>query len=340
LHIYWRDGSITREAIDKRVVAGLGFFDGVHLGHQAILHRVEELATKSGAIPLMITFDRHPLSILSPDTVPKLLTSPTERRVYAWDLGITAVAELVFDENLATMDAERFASDILANRLGVISVVAGEDFSFGHRGQGGVSLLRQEGHQWGIDTVDIVEPLFVKESKVSSTRIRNLLREGKVEEARECLGRPYRLAGPVITGEGRGRALGFPTANLAVPSDRLIPKDGVYAVTVRRAADGSSGDMKHDDHEQKAMIGVLSIGDKPTFAGSGQTIEVHILDKNENYYSQKLEVSLHKWLRPTQRFGSAGELKHQVDQDIKATRQLFTMKHTIMPGEIYTHRAL
>ena len=196
---------------------------------------VEELATKSGAIPLMITFDRHPLSILSPDTVPKLLTSPTERRVYAWDLGITAVAELVFDENLATMDAERFASDILANRLGVISVVAGEDFSFGHRGQGGVSLLRQEGHQWGIDTVDIVEPLFVKESKVSSTRIRNLL-EGKVED-RECLGCYPQLAMRSSL-EKVGRA-GFPLL-IWLCRDRLIPKDGVYAVV---CMNGSSGDM-------------------------------------------------------------------------------------------------
>ena len=339
MQVYWHDGSVTDTVGSERVVAGLGFFDGVHLGHQAILLRVKELAEKMDALSVMVTFDRHPLEIIRPDAVPKLLTSARERRAYVWELGIAAMAELGFNQQLARLEPKEFASRILARQLGVIAVVAGDDFRFGYRGQGGVSLLRQAGPGWGIEATDVVEPISIKGARVSSTGIRGLLREGKVEEAAECLGRPYRLSGPVIAGEGRGRKLGFPTANLAVPTGRLIPRDGVYAVTVR-LIDERSDTGNTCVANQARMIGVLSIGDKPTFAGTERSIEAHVLDRQESYYGKELEVSFYNWLRPSQRFESAEALKDQVERDIKVVRRLLGPTPSAMGGKIYSHRAL
>ncbi|NLK08926.1 MAG: bifunctional riboflavin kinase/FAD synthetase, partial [Firmicutes bacterium] len=175
MQVYWRNGSITRCINDRPVVAGLGFFDGVHLGHQAILSKVVELAGEIGAVPAMVTFDRHPLSIVRPSHVPPLLTTARERRVYAWELGILAVCELTFDETLSELSPREFASGILADCLGVTAVVAGDNFHFGFRGEGGTTLLKQAGPEWGIRLTSVVEPVLVEGEVVSSTRIRKLL---------------------------------------------------------------------------------------------------------------------------------------------------------------------
>lgn len=321
------------------MVAGLGFFDGVHLGHQAILLRVLELANEMGGLPLMVTFDRHPLAMISPDSVPLLLNHATERRSYVWELGIEAIAELVFDKQFSELPPEEFVTRILAQQLGVVAVVAGEDFHFGYRGEGGIKLLKQLGPAWGIRITDVVEPVLVKGVRVSSTRIRALLKAGNVKEAARCLGRPYRLRGPVVVGEGRGRHLGFPTANLDIPKERLVPKDGVYAVTVEVVDDffDTQGVSIADTAE---MMGVLSIGDKPTFHGTERAIEVHVLHRQESYYGKELEISFHEWLRPSERFADAQELQSQVQRDIETTRRLFKTMPWAGGGKIYSHRAL
>ncbi len=297
----------------------MGFFDGMHLGHHAIAAQVVELGVSRGAIPALVTFDRHPLSIVRPNAVPPLLTAAPERRQYMWELGIEAVIELVFDERLARLEPEEFVKKILVDQLQVVAVAAGEDFTFGYRSRGTTEILRKEGLLWGIETVVTVPSVVVGGEKVSSTRIRGLLQEGKVETAAELLGRPYRLAGPVIQGEGRGRKLGFPTANLEVDESRLIPKDGVYAVTVREiATKGGDG----PDSRQES-VGVLSISNKPTFDGQARVVEVHVLDHEANYYGRELEISFHRYLRPIRKFASGEELQEQVASDIETTRRLF-----------------
>ncbi len=337
LRIYWHDGNISGDVIGERVVAGLGFFDGVHLGHQAILTRVQELAKTINGIPMAITFDRHPISMIRPDAVPKLLTDCEERRQYMWDNGIKAIAELVFDESMVNLEPERFATDILVSRLGVVAVAAGEDFRFGCGGRGGIELLHSKGHQWGIDMVEVVDSVVVEGAKVSSTRIRGLLEAGMVEDAGRLLGRPYRLSGQVVEGEGRGRELGFPTANLAVAPERLMPKDGVYAVTVRHLTDNR---QKGHAPSQRGFLGVLSISNKPTFAGKSRAVEVHVLEQDADYYGKRLVVSFHTRLRPIHRFDNAEKLQEQIVRDIQVARKL-SMRLERGPIErIYTLGAL
>ena len=318
MQIYWRDGRITSSVLNVEMVSGLGFFDGMHLGHQAIASQVVELAASLGRVPALVTFDRHPLSIVKPEAVPLLLTTAEERRQYMWDLGIEAVVELVFDGSLARLEPEEFVKGILVGQLKVIAVAAGEDFTFGNKSRGTTELLAKDGPSWGLKSVIKVPPVEAGGEKVSSTRIRRLLQEGDVEAAAELLGRPYRLAGPVIQGEGRGRTLGFPTANLKIEPHQLIPREGVYAVTVReRAADNT-----HGDAQRQVLIGVLSISTKPTFDGSILAIEVHVLDHKAAYYGKELEVSFHHFLRPIQKFANSHELQAQVDRDIQAARKL------------------
>lgn len=302
------------------MAAGLGFFDGMHLGHQAIAAQVVELGASLGLTPALVTFDRHPLSIVKPDEVPPLLTGADERRQYMWELGIEAVVELIFDEGLAGLEPEEFIKKILVDRLGVAAVAAGGDFTFGYKGRGTTEFLRKEGSRWGIQSVTTVPSVIVDGEKVSSTRIRGLLQEGDVETAGKLLGRPYRLAGPVIQGDGRGRKLGFPTANLEVNEDRLIPKDGVYAVTVREIGAEDGGKLAARRQE---LIGVLSISMKPTFDGKVRAVEVHVLDHKAAYYGKELEVSFHRYLRPIQKFASSEELQRQVAWDIQNARRLF-----------------
>jgi len=286
---------------------------------------------------MVVTFDRHPFSVIRPKSVPPLLTSRAERRHYMWDLGMEAIVELCFDKKLANLEAEEFASGILARKLCVVAVVAGDDFSFGYRGRGGTELLRKQGHEWGIATIEIVDSVLVGPEKVSSTRIRGLLQAGIVEQAAVLLDRPYRLAGLVVEGEGRGRKLGFPTANLVIAPDRLIPQDGVYAVTVRQLIED---DEIGYSAKQGEYLGVLSISNKPTFAGTARTVEVHVLDQDTNYYGKQLEISFHRRIRPIQRFVDAEELQKQVALDIENTRKL-ALEHCLTRGEeIYSATAL
>ncbi|NLJ24336.1 MAG: bifunctional riboflavin kinase/FAD synthetase [Firmicutes bacterium] len=321
MQIHWWDGSLSDGMKGCRIVAGLGFFDGVHLGHQVILRQVLEVAATLDAVPAIVTFDRHPLTTIRPEAVPQLLTDGEERKQYLLDFGMKAVIELTFNKQLARLEPEQFASDILAKRLGVVAVIAGEDFRFGYQGRGGIDLLRKDGDKWGIGFVQAVDSVIVGDEKVSSTRIRGLLLEGMVEEAAELLGRPYKLIGPVVEGEGRGKKLGFPTANLAIPPKRLIPKDGVYAVTIRQPMEITQTGQLATAGE---LLGVLSVSDKPTFAGATRAVEVHILDEEKDYYGKKLEVSFHRRLRSIRKFANAEELQSQVTRDIKTVRELFS----------------
>lgn len=325
LQVYWQDGSIKDRLPDRKSVVALGFFDGVHLGHQAILRRAKLLAQEIGGISVAVTFDRHPLAVVGSGPPPLLLTSRQQRWKYILETGVEAVVELPFDKQFSQLSPESFIDEILVDRLGAVAVVVGYNFHFGRQGRGDVRLLQKRGRMYGLQVQEIAPVLWEKEV-VSSTRIRQLLKEGRVEEAARLLGRFYRLAGEVVPGEGRGQKLGFPTANLGVKPERLIPADGVYAVGVWHIS-SRGGEVKQmngvsvKEAASQPWAGVLAISDKPTFGGGMRTVEVHIIEQRQSYYGEQLEVAFWEWLRPIRCFKNGKELARQLRADIAAARK-------------------
>jgi riboflavin kinase/FMN adenylyltransferase len=254
----------------------------------------------------LVTFHPHPLKIVRPDHAPPLLTTPAEKKEILAETGLDYAVFLSFNHVLAAYPPRRFVEEILLGRLGMRELVIGYDHGFGKGRSGDVDTLRGIGEELGFD-VDVVSPIWALESPVSSTRIRKALLEGDVERAREGLGRPYCIRGLVVRGEGRGRSLGFPTANLWVPANgKLIPPAGVYAVRggLRKGVFG----------------GAIHIGPRPTFSGSAPTIELHLLDFDADIYGEELRVEFIRFLRKVRPFSSASALVDQLRSDVEATR--------------------
>jgi riboflavin kinase/FMN adenylyltransferase len=277
----------------------VGVFDGVHRGHQRTLRRLDEL---SGGRPKVVaTFDPHPVVVLAPDHAPRLLTTP-EQRVRVFDrLGIDVVAFLDFDDGMRVMPPELFISDILVGALRAEVIVVGSDFRFGRGREGNVSLLGEMASALGyeFDAVD----LMGGESPISSTGIRRALTDGRLEAAAELLGRPYAVEGMVVAGEGRGAALGVSTANLGLDPNQYIPGRGVYAVVVSVGG--------------RSLHGACNVGVRPTFGGTEEVIEVHLLDFNGNVLGETMEIEFRHRLRDEQEFRSPDELAAQIRKDIE-----------------------
>lgn len=285
---------------DARSVVTVGTFDGVHRGHQAVLQFVKERARERKGISTVLSFDPHPREVLRGEPVP-LLTTIEERAALLSDLGIERFIVLPFTPELAAMSARQFVEEVLVRRIGLQAICVGYDHTFGHNREGNVALLRQMGPEYGF-AVDVIPPQVVGERTVSSTLIRTILiREGDVRQAAALLGHPYSLSAMVVRGDGRGRLLGFPTANLHPTHPRkLIPRNGVYAVRVW--VPGAS----------EPYGGMMNIGVRPTFAGDRRTLEVHILDYEGELYGQQLRVDFIERLRNEQRFPSVEALREQL----------------------------
>ncbi len=284
----------------------IGVFDGVHLGHRALVARLGELARAAGARALAATFDPTPIQVLAPGAPPSGLSEADERARLLHDAGADDVVVLRFTPEFATLSAEAFVSR-LRSAGDVRCVVVGPDFQFGHDREGDVPLLHGLGREHGF-AVEVVPPIDHGGRIVSSTRIRNALARGDVEEAAELLGRPYRVRGRIVPGERRGRGLGFPTVNLAPPGERLLPRDGIYAMWV------TVGDERHP--------AAGSLGVRPTFGGGGERrLEAYILDFEGDLYGETAEAAFVKRLRDEERFASAHELAEQIARDVEATRQ-------------------
>lgn len=329
-------------------VVALGFFDGVHLGHQAVLDVVKQKAKAHKGTSIVLTLDQHPAAVVANQEPPKLITTLSERIQLLLEAGMDRVVTVRFDREFAAQPPMRFVSDILVGRLRAKEVVAGYDYRFGHRGAGDVQYLSRLGWANGF-TVTTVAPVQVDGQVVSSTLIRSLLQGGQVEEVTKLLTRPYRLSGVVVKGDQRGRNLGFPTANLAVDKDKVMPADGVYAVKVSLAkehitdpGEGNPGSGRSDlcclstgvisPHgvlpiDAASYPGVLSISDKPTFDGRERTIEVHILDFDGDLYRRQVQVDFIRYLRPIFRFNKVEDLVAQIQADIQVTRDLFEVLH-------------
>ncbi len=297
------------------VVATVGFFDGVHRGHQHLVHQVVDLAHAKGMESVVITFDKHPRQVLDTSFTPLLLATNTEKMERLKSAGADHCLMLHFTKELAALSAYDFMRMVLRDQLGVKCLVIGYDNRFGHNRSDGFEDYVRFGSQLGME---VVEGSFfsVDDIKVSSSVIRKKLLEGNIEEANRCLGYPYGFKGTVVAGYKVGRLLGFPTANIHIDDEnKMIPANGVYAARV--VAEGSPA----------SRLAVLNIGLRPTFNGHERTIEVHLMDFDGDLYGRHLQIELVAFLREECKFDSPSMLSNQMREDVEKARQLFnTMK--------------
>lgn len=290
----------------SRTVVTVGNFDGVHLGHRAILGRVCQRARELECQPMALTFDPHPMKVLNPQGNLRLLTTPAQKIELLKDAGLSVVV-VPFTREFAAIPAREFVRDYFWERLNAREVVVGHDYCFGHKREGNIELLKEMGQGLGF-TVQVVWAVEVDTAVVSSSLIRAMLRLGKVREANRLLGRSYGVTGQVVAGKGRGaKLLGVPTANLA-PENDLLPASGIYAVWVQKNG--------------QTLPGVANIGTCPTFDNQELTIEVHLLDFNGELYGERLQVEFTARLREERRFPSIGDLAAQIRADMSQARQV------------------
>jgi riboflavin kinase/FMN adenylyltransferase len=289
-------------------VIALGNFDGLHRGHLKIIERVKRGAAEHGGTPMAMTFDPHPPRVVRPDKAPPLLMTKAQRLEALHRAGVQCVAVVRFTKELSQWDADTFVRKVLVDWLRVSEVWVGANFLFGHDRTGTFSVLRGLGQAYGF-RADKIDPVRYKDFVVSSTRIRRLVAEARMDEAAALLGRAYYVDGTIVEGKRRGRELGFPTANLETQNE-LVPPNGVYATIM--TIDG----VVHG--------GVTNIGMRPTFGETIPTVETHVLDYSGNLYGQTVRLAFVQRLRDERRFEDVDALRAQIDADKQRAERLFT----------------
>jgi len=304
--------------LSSDTILTVGAFDGVHRGHQHLIQRMVTEARQTKRLAGLITFYPHPGAVLSPYNPTRYLSTPGEKAALLERLGLDILAILPFDQDMAQTSARDFI-DLVSQHLHLAELWVGEDFALGRARQGDVKALRAMGRELGF-TVRVIEPLTLQGETISSTRIRSLLLKGQVRQATQLLGRYPSLAGEVVRGSQRGHCLGFPTANLEVRKERVIPADGTYAVFARL------GDERHQ--------GVANVGVRPSFEIGGQRIvEVHILDFAEPIYGCDLVVEFVERMRDEVRFTDIEELRAQIERDIAQARRILGEEKRVTSAE-------
>jgi riboflavin kinase/FMN adenylyltransferase len=293
--------------IARPTVLTLGVFDGLHLGHQLIVRTVVERAREIGAVPTVITFDPHPRAVLHPESSPPLLQTFDQKIEALALLGVGQTIVVRFTPEFARVRAEDFLRDVVDERLHAREVYLGRGFAFGHGREGDIALLRRVSRELGF-FADEVPEVRLRGQRISSSRIRELLAEGRINLARRMLGRPYGVEGRVVRGDERGRTLGFPTANLH-PQNRVIPRRGVYVTATL-----IEGTWRRS---------VTNVGVRPTFGASEPSVETFVLDWRGDLYGDVVRVRFLHRLRDERRFGSVDELKTQIDADVARSREFF-----------------
>ena len=280
----------------------LGVFDGVHKGHQEVIDRAVRAAKKDGGKAFVVTFSPHPIRVIAPDKAPSsLLATLDEKAAVMKGLGVDGLLAIPFDKEFAKMPAEEFVTRIC--RADIDSIAVGEDWRFGSKRLGDINLLREMGERLGFK-LDAVSPVMWDGERISSTRIRQAIRDGNFKAVENMLGRAYEVSGTVIEGRKLGRKLGFPTANLQL-GKLQAPKDGVWAVVV-------DGDRP----------GVANLGMRPTVAGQERLLEVHLFDFSGDLYGKTIRVRFVKHLREEMKFGSLEELQDQISRDVIEARKI------------------
>jgi len=294
------------EALPAPVLA-LGTFDGIHVGHRQVIGGAMARARDLEGTAVVVPFEPHPLEVLRPGTDPVLLTTLDERLALLDDAGVDLTVVLPFDLAFSQITAETWLDEILAGRLDARAVFAGSSYTFGHRRQGTAARLAEWGRDRGVE-VHLIPAVLVSGEPVSSSRIRTALREGLVDEAARLLGRWYGLGGPVTSGQGRGRTIGFPTANLVPPARKVLPGQGVYATIV--------------DVDGRRYGGATNVGRRPTFGGGDVTVETHLLGFAGELSGRAIVVSFVQRLREERKFPGADALVRQIHDDVEQARQL------------------
>ena len=301
---------------DQGAAVTIGVFDGLHLGHRAVIGLVKEIASERGLLSAVVTFDRHPALVVRPTSAPMLLTDLDQKLELLEDTGIDVVVVVTFDDLRSQESPEDFVSEVLVDRLATRAVIVGEDFHFGHQRRGNVPLLRELGDELGF-TVEGIELIALDDEpgtdRVSSTAVRRLLAEGDVAGAARLLGRSHEVRGIVAHGDKRGRELGFPTANVSVPGEILLPADGIYAGWYLRP-DG----VQHPT--------AMSIGRRPTFyeQAHASLLECYLIDFDGDLYDEPAKVRFVERLRGEERFDSVDALIEQMRRDVDAATTILT----------------
>lgn len=290
----------------KKIIYALGYFDGVHLGHTALLTACRELAGEKGCKAGAVTFHSHPETLLK-GSAPGLINTPDDRNKLLQQFHMDAVVELPFDKTLMQTPWQDFLSELMEH-YGAAGFVCGTDFRFGRKGEGTAALLQQFCREHDLSCC-LVEQQSLDGIRISSTHIRKLLEKGNIREANRFLGHPHMLTGVVQTGKQLGRTIGIPTANLSYPQELLKLPYGVYACKVR--VDG------------KTYPAVTNVGTRPTVLGEGVTVESHLLDFSGDLYGKNVTVSFYDFIRPEQKFSDLTQLKAQIEKDKMITKKLF-----------------
>jgi riboflavin kinase / FMN adenylyltransferase len=290
----------------------IGVFDGVHLGHQAVISTSARHAKEAGGTPIVVTFDPHPVKVLRPNHAPHLITATRHKIALIRDLGVGHLLVLHFDRTFAATSPEEFVAQLVANSRPLREICVGHEWSFGKGRAGNLALLKQLGLTHNFNVVG-VEAVTVNGEVVSSTAIRKAVAEGNLIKATQMLGREYTILGTVIAGEKLGRKLGFPTANLSAHSEQF-PPNGVYVVEARRA-----GTLHR---------GVANLGYRPTVSGEKpeRLLELHLFDLDRDIYGEELEVRFLHYLRPEQKFENVEALKTQIARDVEQAREAFSVR--------------
>lgn len=297
----------TKDGVRRPIVATIGNFDGLHLGHQALMARVVVRAEELGALATVITFDPHPRRLLDPSHAPRLMLTRAQKLALFETLDLDAVAVIPFDRALAAMPAEEFIREMLARKIGVTELYVGEGFRFGRGRAGSLDMLNSVGAEFGM-SAHAFAPVLHAGAPISSSRIRQCLLDGQVEDAGAMLGRPFGLAGTIVHGEGRGGNVLVPTANLA-PENEFLPARGVYITrTVRRLPDGTG----------EVVPGLTNIGTRPTFGDFRLVVETFLPGFSGDLYGARVELLFVKRLRDERRFDSPQDLMAQIRRDMQA----------------------
>lgn len=299
---------INQKLEQKDTVVALGYFDGVHLGHQTVIRTAKSIAEKNGWLTAVMTFHPHPAVVLGKAERIPAITPLFEKEKIIKELGVDILYVVTFNEAFSKLSPQQFVDEYLIG-LSVKHVVAGFDYTYGRYGKGTMATMPE--HSRGKFEVTTIEKVEKNNVKISSTLIRSFIGEGNVDVLPEYLGRYYEMTGRVVKGEQRGRTLGFPTANLSVSPEYVVPKTGVYAVKVK--------------YNGKIYNGILNLGYKPTFHEQlpEPTIEVHIFDFHQNIYGEQLTIEWRKRLRDEKKFSSVDDLIKQIHEDKKAAETYF-----------------
>ena len=295
----------------KHAVITIGNFDGVHIGHQALFHEAIEKAEAIDGTSVAMTFEPHPLRVMKKNNHPPLITLYEQKSELIERTGMDVLICVPFTLEFAAQSAEQFVRDLLVQKIGMKAIVVGQDYSFGKNREGDLDLLKSYGPEYGFEVIVAgwIKSARALADRISSTKIRELVTDGRMEQAEKMLGRNYQIRGKVVTGRDRGgKLLGIPTANINL-HDELCPKTGIYAVTV---------ECEGNQHR-----GVANIGYSPTFEDHEFTVEVHILDFSDNIYGEIIRINFIKRLRDEIKFSNISELIDQIKKDIAAAREFF-----------------